>query len=64
MLRILGNGESLCVHEEFLLEAPIEVVSEVALILKETMEDAGRSFLKIVSVEAEVVVSVEQIVKN
>jgi hypothetical protein len=27
---------SLCIHDEILLEAPIEVVSEVALILKET----------------------------
>jgi hypothetical protein len=28
----------------------------MALILKETMEEAGRSFLKVVPVEAEVVV--------
>ena len=57
MLRILGKGESLCVHEEILLEAPIEVVSEVALILKETMEEAGGTLLKIAPVEAEVVVA-------
>jgi len=47
---------SLCIHDEILLEAPIEATDEVALILKEAMEEAGRSFLKIASVEAEVVV--------
>ena len=40
MLRILSNGESLCVHNEILLEAPIEATDEVALILKDTMEEA------------------------
>lgn len=39
------------------LETPIEATDEVALILKETMEEAGRSVLKIVPVEAEVVVA-------
>jgi DNA polymerase I-like protein with 3'-5' exonuclease and polymerase domains len=47
---------SLCVHDEILLEAPIEAMDEVALILKDTMEVAGRSLLKIVPVEAEVVI--------
>jgi hypothetical protein len=41
MLRILGNGESPCVHDEILLEAHAEMVSGVALILKETMEEEG-----------------------
>jgi DNA polymerase I-like protein with 3'-5' exonuclease and polymerase domains len=53
---ILGNGGSLCIHDEILLEAPIEVTDELALILEETMEEAGRTLLKIVPVEAEVVV--------
>jgi len=45
-----------CVHDEILLETPIEVTDEVALILKETMEEAGTSFLKVVPIEAEVVI--------
>lgn len=44
-------------HDEILLEAPIEATDEVALILKETMEEAGKALLKIVPVEAEVVVA-------
>jgi DNA polymerase I-like protein with 3'-5' exonuclease and polymerase domains len=51
----LGNRESLCVHDEILLETPIESPDEVAPILKRIMEEARRSFLKIVPVEAEVV---------
>jgi DNA polymerase I-like protein with 3'-5' exonuclease and polymerase domains len=47
---------SLCVRDEILLKAPIEAVDEVALILKDTMEEAGKVLLKIVPVEAEVVV--------
>ena len=47
---------SLCVHDEILLETPIEAEDEVALILKETMEEAGRTLLKIILVEAEVVI--------
>ena len=46
----------LCTHDEVLVEAPIEVTDEVALILKETMENAGRALLKSVPVEAEVVI--------
>jgi DNA polymerase I-like protein with 3'-5' exonuclease and polymerase domains len=53
----LGNGESFCLNDEILLEAPIEATNEVALILKETMEEPGRSFLKIVPVEDEVIVA-------
>ena len=45
-----------CVHDEILLEAPIEGEDEVAMILKETMEEAGREFLEKVPVVAEVVV--------
>ena len=47
---------SLCVHDEILLEAPVEAMDEVALILKETMEETGRALLEIVPVEADVVV--------
>ena len=49
--RIVG-----CIHDEILLEVPIEATDEVALILKETMEETGRSFLKTVPIEAEVVI--------
>lgn len=45
-----------CVHDEIILEAPIEAEDQVALILKETMELAGREFLKMVPVLAEVIV--------
>jgi len=47
---------SLCIHDEILVEAPIEATDEVALILKETTEEAEGSFLKIVPVETDVVV--------
>jgi DNA polymerase-1 len=40
-----------CVHEEILLETPIETADEVALILKNTMEEAGWEFSKIVPVQ-------------
>jgi DNA polymerase I len=43
-----------CVHDEILIEAPFESTDEVALILKDTMEQAGREFLKTVPVQAEV----------
>ena len=48
---------SLCIHDEILLEVPIEATDEVAPILKDTMEEAGSVFLKIVPVEAEVVIA-------
>jgi hypothetical protein len=47
---------SLCIHDEILLEAQLETVSEVALIPKDTMQDSGRTLLKIASVKAEVIV--------
>jgi len=47
---------SLCNHDEILLETPIEATDEVALILKETMQDAETSFLKTAPVAAEMVV--------
>lgn len=46
-----------CIHDEILLEAPIEATDEVFLILKRTMEEAGRTMLKAVSIEAEVVIA-------
>jgi DNA polymerase I-like protein with 3'-5' exonuclease and polymerase domains len=49
--RIVG-----CIYDEILLEVPIEATDKVAFILKETMEEAGRALLKIIPVEAEVVV--------
>jgi len=48
---------NLCIHDEIVLEAPIESIDEVGLILQETMEEAGNAMLKIVPVEAEVVVA-------
>jgi len=44
------------IHDEIPPEAPIEPTDEVALALKKTMEEAGRTLLKIAPVEAEVVV--------
>jgi DNA polymerase I-like protein with 3'-5' exonuclease and polymerase domains len=48
---------NLCIHDEIVLEAPIESKDEVGLILQETMEEAGNAMLKIVPLEAEVVVA-------
>jgi len=45
-----------CVHDEIILEAPIEGEDEVVVILKETMEEAGREFLEKVPVVAEITV--------
>ena len=44
--------------DEIFVEAKTEITETVALILKETMEEAGRALLKIVPVEAEVVIAV------
>lgn len=46
-----------CVHDEILLEAPIEATDEVALIMKDPMDEAGGALLKIVPIEAEVVIA-------
>jgi DNA polymerase I-like protein with 3'-5' exonuclease and polymerase domains len=46
-----------CAHDEILVETPIEAADEAALILKKTMEEAGRALLKIVPVEADVVIA-------
>ncbi len=43
-------------HDQILVKSPIEGTDEMALILKETMEEAGRALLKIVPVEAKVVI--------
>ncbi len=40
--------------DEIFVEAKSGIAETVALILQDTMEDAGRSFLKIAPVEAEV----------
>jgi len=47
VLHVGKRERGLCIHDEILLEAPIEATDEVALILKETMEEAGKSFLKL-----------------
>ena len=43
-------------HDEIIVETKARIAGEVPLILKQTMEEAGRSFLKVVPVEAEVVI--------
>jgi DNA polymerase I-like protein with 3'-5' exonuclease and polymerase domains len=43
-------------HDEIVVEAKIGIAEVVARLLKDTMEEAGRSFLKVVSVEAAVVI--------
>jgi DNA polymerase I-like protein with 3'-5' exonuclease and polymerase domains len=47
----------LWVHDKIILEALIEVTDEAALTLKETMEKNGRALLKIIPIEAEMVVA-------
>ncbi len=42
-----------CVHDEILLEAPIECADEVAEVLKDMMEQAGNEFLRAVPVQVE-----------
>jgi DNA polymerase I-like protein with 3'-5' exonuclease and polymerase domains len=44
------------VHDEIIAEAKAEIAKPVAHLLKETMEEAGGALLKIVSVEAKVVI--------
>jgi DNA polymerase I-like protein with 3'-5' exonuclease and polymerase domains len=43
-------------HDKILLQPPIETTDEIVHILKKTMEEAGKALLKIVPVEAGVVV--------
>ena len=50
------SGSGSIWKQEILLETPIEAEDEATLILKETMKEAGRFLLKIVPVEADVVV--------
>ena len=38
---------NLCIHDEIVLEAPIESMDEVGLILQETMEEAGNAMLRL-----------------
>jgi len=49
--RIIGT-----VHDEIILEVPEEMGNEAAGILRETMIEAGKAYLKRVPVEAEVTV--------
>ena len=58
MLRTVNGGVegSLSFHDEILLEVLIEATDEVVPILKERMEQAGRTLLKTVPVESDVVV--------
>ena len=45
------------VHDEIILEVPEKLAGEVAVILKETMIQAGKAYLGKVSVEVEVTVA-------
>ena len=55
-LKLKGMGAKIVntMQDKTIVEAKAEIAEEVGLILKETMEEAGRSFLKIVPVETEV----------
>lgn len=50
-----GTGAKLIgtIHDEILLEVPEANANDAARILKETMEAAGRKYLKLVPVEAD-----------
>jgi DNA polymerase I-like protein with 3'-5' exonuclease and polymerase domains len=49
--RIIGT-----VHDEIILEVPDKTGNDAAVILKETMIDAGKAFLSRVPVEVEVTI--------
>jgi len=49
--RIIGT-----VHDEIILEVPDGMAAELAVILKETMTQAGKAFLGRVPVEVEVTI--------
>jgi DNA polymerase-1 len=57
--RLNGTGALIvgCVHDEIILETPIEIADEIALILKQIMEEAAGIFLKLVPVEADVMIT-------
>jgi DNA polymerase I-like protein with 3'-5' exonuclease and polymerase domains len=44
------------VHDEIILEVPEKIAGEVAVILKETMIQAGKAYLGKVPVEVEVTI--------
>ncbi len=44
------------VHDEIILEVPDQMVNDVAIILQRTMIEAGKAFLRRVSVEVEVTI--------
>jgi DNA polymerase I-like protein with 3'-5' exonuclease and polymerase domains len=50
--RIIGT-----VHDEIILEVPEEMAGKVAVILKETMIQAGKAYLSKVPIEVEVTVA-------
>jgi len=45
------------VHDEIILEVPEEMAGKVAVILKETMIQAGKAYLSKVPIEVEVTVA-------
>jgi DNA polymerase I-like protein with 3'-5' exonuclease and polymerase domains len=51
-IKIIG-----CIHDEIIIEAPIEEIDAASQILKESMVDAGSAYLKDVSVVVEVSVA-------
>jgi DNA polymerase I-like protein with 3'-5' exonuclease and polymerase domains len=44
-------------HDEIIVKTKARIADEVPLILKQTMEEAGRALLKIAPVEVEVIVA-------
>ncbi|MGD0399197.1 MAG: DNA polymerase [Syntrophobacteraceae bacterium] len=56
--RLAGTGARIIgtVHDEIILEVPEEVAREVAVILKETMIQAGKAYLAKIPVEVDVTI--------
>jgi DNA polymerase I len=57
--RLAGTGAKIIgtVHEEIILEVPDRLAGGVAVILKQTMIQAGQAYLARVPVEVEVTVA-------
>ena len=50
----LGARLVNCVHDELVVEAPTDRAAEVAEVVRVTMEDAARAFLKVTPIVVEV----------
>jgi DNA polymerase-1 len=56
-LRATGAKIVGCVHDEVILETPVEVAHEVSLTVRETMKKAGNQYLGIIPLEVEVLIA-------